>query len=183
MKNEIDIIKAIAEGSTSALAELYEMYVDKIHNTALSYCKNFEDAEDITQDVFLKIYSNASKFKGRSSLNTWIYRIAVNTSINHLAKIKKKPFENLSDHSDEIEFNHPGVVLEQKENAKILFKVMDGLPERQKTAFILSYIEYLPRQEVAEIMEISLKAVESLLQRAKSNMRSGLEKIYPHRRK
>ncbi|MEZ4850473.1 MAG: sigma factor-like helix-turn-helix DNA-binding protein [Bacteroidia bacterium] len=60
---------------------------------------------------------------------------------------------------------------------------MDCLPDSQKTAFILSYIEDLPRQEVANIMEISLKAVESLLQRAKKNMRSELEKLYPHRRK
>ena len=60
---------------------------------------------------------------------------------------------------------------------------MDCLVANQKTAFILSYIEELPRQKVADIMEISLKAVESLLQRAKKNMRSELQKLYPYRRK
>lgn len=181
MRNEIDIIRAIASGSANALAELYEMYADKVHNTALSYSKNFEDAEDITQDVFLKVHRSAAQFKGRSSVSTWIYRIAVNTSINHINSRKKsKSFENHSEQTDQIEFNHPGVILEQKENANILFKVIDCLPERQKTAFILSYVEFLPRLEVAEIMEISLKAVESLLQRAKSNMRSDLEKYKPN---
>ena len=72
---------------------------------------------------------------------------------------------------------------QNKENAIALYQAMECLPANQKTAFILSFIEELPRQEVADIMEISLKAVESLLQRAKSNMRSELEKIYPHRRK
>ena len=73
--------------------------------------------------------------------------------------------------------------MENKENAKLLFKVIDKLPDTQKTAFILSYIEELPRQEVANIMETSLKAVESLLQRAKKKMRVELEKIFPNRRK
>lgn len=183
MKNEVEIIQAIAEGDSKALAELYGIYSDKIYNTALSYCKNSQDAEDITQDVFLKIYRNASKFERRSSLSTWIYRIAVNTSLNHQNKTKNRSTQKLSDQLGEVEFNHPGVLLEKKENAEILFKLIDDLSERQKTAFILSYIEFLPRKEVAEIMEISLKAVESLLQRAKLNMRSELEKIYPQRRK
>jgi len=60
---------------------------------------------------------------------------------------------------------------------------MDCLPDNQKTAFILSYIENLPRQEVATIMDTTLKAVESLLQRAKANLRKELKKLYPHRRK
>lgn len=183
MNSEFDIVRDIAKGSTGALAKLYTLYSDKVYNTALSYCKNFKDAEDITHDVFLKIYKNASQFKGKSSLNTWIYRIAINTSINHLSTRKRKSFENITVHLDPIEFNHPGVMLEQKEHSTILFKVIESLPERQKTAFILSYIEFLPRQEVAEIMETTLKAVESLLQRAKSNMRLELEKVYPHRRK
>jgi RNA polymerase sigma-70 factor (ECF subfamily) len=85
--------------------------------------------------------------------------------------------------SGNFEFEHPGVLLENKENAASLYKAMECLPNSQKTAFILSYIEELPRQEVADIMETSLKAVESLLQRAKSNMRSELEKSYPNRRK
>ena len=80
------------------------------------------------------------------------------------------------------DFEHPGVLLENKENAKALFKVIDTLPETQKTAFILSYIEDMPRQEVADVMETSLKAVESLLQRAKGNLKKKIENMYPHRR-
>ncbi len=183
MHNENDIIQAIVGGSKQAFALLYEKYADKVYNTALSYSKSIEDAEEITQDVFIQIYKNLASFKNDSSLNTWIYRITVNVSYNLLKKKKRITlFKNTFTTTPMIEFIHPGAILEKKEEVSILFKVMDHLPHSQKTAFILSYIEDLPRQEVANIMETSLKAVESLLQRAKKNMRSELEKMYPHRR-
>jgi len=83
LKSETEIIQAIAEGSERVLAMLYSRYSEKIYNTALSYTKSVEDAEEITQNVFLKIYKSAAKFKGKSSLNTWIYRITINTSLNY----------------------------------------------------------------------------------------------------
>ncbi|MBQ4821885.1 RNA polymerase sigma factor [Aquimarina sp. MMG016] len=184
MRTETEIIQAVADGDEQALAVLYKLYSEKIYNTALSYTKIAEDAEEITQDVFLKILKSISKFKQESSLNTWVYRITVNTSLNYLKK--KNRFKFLKTHiktHQHIDFEHPGVLLENKEKAAILYQVIDCLSKNQKTAFILSFIEELPRQEVANIMETSLKAVESLLQRAKQNMRTELEKIYPHRRK
>lgn len=184
LNNESEIIQAIANGNKQVFSMLYKRFSDKVYNTALSYTKNIRDAEEITQDVFVKIYKNANKFKGNSSLNTWIYRITVNTSLNYLKKKKKFTlFKNTLTTPQPIDFEHPEAVLENKENVAALYKAMDCLPNTQKTAFILSYIEDLPRQEVADIMETSLKAVESLLQRAKKNMRSALRKLYPNRRK
>ena len=117
-------------------------------------------------------------------MSTWIYRITVNTSLNYLRRQKRFGFLSGGEpRTDTPDFEHPGVLLEKKENARALFKVIDTLPNQQKTAFILSFVEELPRQEVAEIMKVSLKAVESLLQRAKGNLRTKLEKVYPERRK
>lgn len=184
LNDEIRLIHKVAEGDKKAFALLYHSFSTKVYNTALSYTKNEEDAEEITQDVFMKIHKNASSFKGDSSLSTWVYRITINTSLNYTKKKNRfKLFKSTFHDIQTIDFNHPGVLLEQKDNAAILFKVMDCLPKNQKTAFILSYIEGLPRQEVADIMETSLKAIESLLQRAKKNLRLKLETIYPHRRK
>ena len=184
MKNETEIVQTIINGDEQALAMFYNMYSEKIYNTALSYTKVVEDAEEITQDVFIKVFKNISKFKYESSLNTWVYRITVNTSLNFLNKKKRFIlFKKSINTASFINFQHPGVLLENKENAAILYQVIDCLSNNQKTAFILSYIEELPRKEVANIMEISLKAVESLLQRAKKNMRIELEKNYPNRRK
>lgn len=184
MKIDNEIIESFVNGDGKAFAILYELYSDKVYNTSLSYAKNIEDAEEITQDVFVKIYKNAKTFKGDSSFSTWVYRITVNTSLNYLKKKNRfSLFRNTLAKSQPIDFKHPGVLLENKENAASLLKAMDYLPNNQKTAFILSYIEELPRQEVADIMETSLKAVEALLQRAKKNLRVKLEKLYPHRRK
>ena len=80
------------------------------------------------------------------------------------------------------DFNHPGIIEENKENAKLMYKAIDTLPDAQKTAFILGFIEEKPRQEIADIMEISLKAVESLLQRAKANLKIKLKSLNPNRR-
>jgi len=184
LKSDQELIQAIVKGDRQAFSTLYERYAERVYNTAISYAKNSEEAQDITQEVFVKIHRSAASFKGNAAVNTWVYRIVVNTSLNHLDKQKrKKDTESYDEQYDRADFNHPGVLLENKENAAALFAVIDQLADQQKTAFILSFVEELPRQEVADIMKTSLKAVESLLQRAKQNLRKDLEKMYPHRRK
>jgi RNA polymerase sigma-70 factor (ECF subfamily) len=141
--NENEVIQEVLNGNKEAFTLLYNDFSAKVYNVALSYTKNIEDAEEITQDVFMKIFKNAALFKGESSLNTWIYRIVVNTSLNYLKKKNKFTlFKNTNKQYQLIDFNHPGVLLEQKENATALFNVIDCLPDNQKTAFILSYIEF-----------------------------------------
>jgi RNA polymerase sigma factor (sigma-70 family) len=151
-----------------------------------------EEAEDITQEVFIEVYQSLSKFKEQSTISTWIYRITVNKCLDHLrAKKRHKRFGFITSlfHHETGEvlhevshFDHPGIELEKKEKAKLLFQAIEYLPENQKTAFILWHIEDLPQKEIAAIMQCSINAVESLLQRAKANLRKELEKIYPERR-
>lgn len=184
LSSHYEIIEAVAKGDRKAFQQLYELFSEKVYNTSLSYAQNEQDAEEITQDVFTNIFRNAAKFKGDAAVSTWIYRITVNSSLNHIKKRNRFSFLKFgTSEPDRPDFEHPGVLLENKEGAKTLFKVIDTLPESQKTAFILSFVEELPRQEVADIMEVSLKAVESLLQRAKASLRKKLEKSYPNRRK
>ena len=136
------LIKEIVKGNENAFEMLYNRFSTKVYNTALSYTKNIGDAEEITQDVFVKIYKSASSFKGSSSVETWVYRITINTSLNYLKKRNRFTFfKKTYPNSQSIDFNHPGVLLERKEKAAMLFRVMDSLADRQKTAFILSYIE------------------------------------------
>ena len=178
------LLQAVVAGDRVAFQKLYAQFADRVYNTVLSYCQNVADAEEVTQDVFTKIYRNAGQFKNNSSVSTWIYRIAVNTSLNFIKKRKRYAFLAFLDTShDQPDFEHPGMLMEKKEEAKYLFAAIDTLPPQQKTAFILSFVEELPRQEVADIMETTLKALESLLQRAKQNLRKNLKNAYPHRRK
>ena len=184
MSEHKTILRSIANGDRDAFQQIYELFSAKVYNTVLSYTQNEQDAEEVTQDVFTNIFRNAAKFKGEARVSTWIYRIAINTSLNHIKRKKRFSFLKFGDTVfDKPDFDHPGILLEKKENARMLFKVIDTLPHNQKTAFILSFIEELPRQEVADVMEISLKAVESLLQRGKKNLRVRLENIYPYQGK
>lgn len=177
-------MKAVAEGKQGAFRELYQLFSDKVYNTAISYSRNEQDAEEITQDVFASIFKNATKFKGDSEVGTWIYRITINASLNFIKKRNRLSFLNFENKTiEKPDFEHPGALIEKKEHSAFLLSAIETLPKNQKTAFILSFIEDLPRQEVADIMETSLKAVESLLQRAKANLRNQLEKLYPYRRK
>lgn len=183
-KNKIieaeQLIQQIAKGNQMAFQQLYLMFKDKVYNTALGYLQHSYEAEEITQDVFLTIYKKAATFKGKSQPSTWIYRITINKALNQIEKRKRRPQSaKLIRDNHKVDFQHPGVLLENKEKAEYLFSVIDTLVATQKTAFILSYVEGLPRQEVADIMESSLKSVESLLQRAKSNLRKQLIAIYP----
>lgn len=178
--NENQLVAQISEGNKIAFEKLYGLFKDKVYNTAISYLQNSEDAEEVTQDVFLSIFINAITFKGNSKASTWIYRITVNKALNRLDKRNRKPnFSiDLEDHFN-IDFKHPGILLENQENASYLFKAIDTLIESQKTAFILTYIEGLPQQDVALIMDNTVKAVESLLQRAKANLKKELIEHYP----
>lgn len=186
MIDESSCLKAIAEGSEKALKQLYTLYSDKVYNTIISYTKNEEDAEEVLQDVFITIYKSASSFQYNSSISTWIYRISINKSLDFLRKKNSKKRSGIFTSlyvkdtaeikHESTDFIHPGIQLEQKENAKHLFNAIDKLSENQKTAFILTQIEGLPQKEVAIIMNQTRKAVESLLQRAKKKLREELEK-------
>lgn len=186
-------IKLIARGDSAAFRIFYEHYKAKVYNTAISYLQNAEEAEEVTQDVFVEIFHSAATFKGESSPSTWVYRITINKCLDALRyRKRKKRFgflkslfgESMQEPEVEVpHFEHPGVALENKENASLLFAAMKQLPENQKAAFILSQVEDLPQKEIAAILQQSEKAVESLLQRAKANLRKELEKYYPERRK
>jgi RNA polymerase sigma factor (sigma-70 family) len=157
----------------------------RVFNTAISFVQNNEDAEDISQEVFIEVYRSLPQFKEGSSISTWIYRITVNKSLDHLRKKKRhKRFGFLSslfyEDSGELihdkhHFDHPGILMENKEKARYLFAAIETLPENQKTAFILFTIEDLSQKEIAEIMNTSSKAVESLIGRARLALRAKLE--------
>lgn len=153
---------------------LYEKHAKQVYNLALQYVQNVNDAEEITQDVFLAAHKSLDKFRNEANHSTWLYRIAINKSLDFLkAKKRKKRFfwftHELTE-NDSVEFNHPGVLMEHQEETSFIFSCINELPDNQKTALILNKIEQLPLAEIAVIMELSPKAVESLVQRAKTNL-------------
>lgn len=159
--------------------KIFYQYQKMVFNLALQYTQNIQDAEEITQDVFVKISKKYNEFRNESSLKTWIYKITINQSLDFIKNknAQKRHFlgitiklNQLPYQEDPAHFNHPGVLLEQKEKMKMIFGCINRLPPQQKTALILMKIEGKSQSETAEIMEMSIKAIESLMQRAKKNL-------------
>jgi len=156
--------------------DVYEMYSDMVYNLCLNYLQNREDAEEATQDVFVKVHSKLSTFRSDSSMKTWVYRIAVNHCLDMVKSGRRLWWRTLLslgtgvDRAEFARFDHPGVQLEDREALELLYRRINNLPEQQKTAIILRYLEDLSPPEIAEIMSLSVKAVESLLQRGKMKL-------------
>ncbi len=159
---------------TDSLEQLYHAHSKKVFNLALQYVQNSEDAQEITQDVFLSVHQQLGTFRGEANVATWIYRITINKSLDFLKAKKRKKrfgfFAVFTAANEPHHFDHPGVLLENREETERIFSHINDLPENQKTALILQKIEQKSTAEVAEIMELTPKAVESLLQRARGNL-------------
>lgn len=153
---------------------IYDAYNEMVYNVALNYVQQIEDAEEITQDVFLKVFKRIKNFDGKSTLKTWVYRITINASLDFIRKKKRRPIFQGLFYEDRglknfVDIKHPGIILEQKEAYNALFRAMNRLPGRQKTVILLLKAEGLSIKEAAAIMNLKNKALESLFHRAKQN--------------
>lgn len=188
---ELQLIQALQEGQESAFKQLVTSYQDRVYHTVLGFVQQAEDAEDLAQDVFIKVYECIRQFKGESTLGTWIYRIAVTQSLDFLRRKNRKKrggtilgFFGFGEREEmhPKEFDHPGVKVENKEKAAVLFKAINTLPENQKSAFLLQKLEGLSQNEIAEVLNTTASAVESLLSRAKANLKKQLTEYYNEER-
>jgi|TARA_B110000908_G_C10258261_1_gene457169 RNA polymerase sigma factor (sigma-70 family) len=186
---ENTFILELQSGKQSAYSQLIDDYQQKVFATCISFVPNKEDAEDIAQEVFIEVFNSIHKFKGDSKLSTWIYRITTNKCLEFIRKKNtKKRFAFMqSILGNEIpmdktsyftEFNHPGIVLENKERNETLFHAINQLPEIQRVVFTLHKIDGKSYKEISEIIKKSVSSVESLMFRAKKNLQKLLENFY-----
>ncbi len=181
------LIKDLQQGVQQAFSQLVESYQHMVFNVALGIIQQHEEAEDIAQEVFLQVHQSVKDFKGEAKLSTWLYRITITKSLDwQRRKNRKKRFgvvQNLFGLNNEViyeapEFYHPGVAMENKENAATLFKAINVLPDNQKIAFTLNKVEGLSYQDVADVMNVTVASVEAYLHRAKENLRKSLYNYY-----
>ena len=181
------LIEKLKQGEEAAFKEIVETWQPMVYNTAIGILQNAEDAEDVAQEVFVQVYESIKSFKGESKFSTWLYRITVSKALDHLRKKKRKKrfayIQSLfgADNQTMIDlpdFHHPGITLDNKERAAVLFKAITQLPANQKIAFTLHKLEGLSYQEISEVMKTSVSSVESLMHRAKNNLRKWLTGHY-----
>lgn len=185
--NEQELIELVKQRDRAAFKTLVDTWQDMVYNTSIGILQNAHDAEDVAQEVFTKVYESIESFKGESKFSTWLYRITLSKATDHIRKKNRKKrfafIQSLYGKNDEQvidppDFYHPGISLENKENAAVLFKAIDQLPATQKNAFVLNKIENLSYREIAEVLNSSEAAVDALLQRAKDKLRKILRNYY-----
>jgi len=183
--NQPELLAKSDSNDPAAFTDIVTHWQAMVYNTALSIVQVAEDAEDITQEVFIEVFEKLDSFRGTSQLQTWIYRITINKALDQEKKKKRqkhggllKQIFNTGPAEEPVNFNHPGVLLDNKEKAAVLFKALGRLPEKQRIAFTLHKVEGLPHQEIAAIMETSVAAIESLMTRARAGLKTLLEDYY-----
>jgi len=161
------LIELARGGDEEVFGELVGRHQDRVYRTAVRLV-GADDAFDISQEVFVKAWRELKRFRGSAALSTWLYRMTVNLSLNHLRSARRE--------TDRRERYGPGVsssppapdtALEDSEFTDRVWAVIDALPERQRTAVVLHRFEELSAAETATIMGLSTGAVESLLHRAR----------------
>ena len=181
-------IQALKSGNQEAFRALVKHTQNQVYNTCFGFVHNLHDAEDIAQEVFVEVFESIKGFNEDSSLSTWIYRIAVNKSLDFIRRKKRKKrwaeLTRISTENSEEENNwfrhdqNPQLDMEQLERVSILNSAIDSLPVNQRKAFTLHKYEELSYAEIASIMNVTVSSVESLMHRAKENLKKKLTKFY-----
>ena len=177
-----DLIEQILNGDNSQFRHLVDKYKQQVLRTCYGFTQSRSNAEDIAQEVFIEVFESLRSFRHESKFSTWIYRIAVNKSLNHLRKQKRKQIiqsledlligkgkaearDYVDDHRLPDDFSDPD------ENLKKMKKALNELPNNQRTAITLYTYQQLSYKQISEVMNISISSVESLIFRSKRNLR------------
>ncbi|MFH1119599.1 MAG: RNA polymerase sigma factor [Bacteroidota bacterium] len=183
-----ELLDGIVKGDPFTGRQFADAYQVKVYNICYSFLLNVHDAEDLTQEVFIEAIRNAGKFRGDSKLGTWLYRIAVNRSLNFIRDNRKRrfwkeideffSFDGSSQHAGNHEPETYSDLLEQKEQQRLISEAIASLPEKQRVAFTLNKLEDLPYAEVADVMMTTVSSVESLIHRARMGLQKKLKRYY-----
>jgi RNA polymerase sigma-70 factor (ECF subfamily) len=180
-RTEALLVADLLDGDTTALASIVEKYGKLVYRLAVQITKNHEDAKDVMQETFLKVYESIGTFRKESAFETWLYRIIVNQALNLVKRRERRREFSLSDgNSTDIRFNlrgngHPGdsphADVERKELQKWVTQAVDSLSAKHRTVVILHEFEGLTHPQIATILSCSEGTVRSRLHYARRKLR------------
>ena len=179
---ENDLIKRCRDRDPRAMEQIVKRYQKQVYNTAYGIVGNREDAQDITQDVFLTVWNKISQFKQKSKFSTWIYQIAKNQSLNLKSKKKRRKTD-----ATEIDDTQAWVPVEEKtpetkvlanEQKKLLLEALDSLKEKHRIILVLREMESLSYDDIAQVLGCSVGRVKSRLHEARLALRTAFHTIW-----
>ncbi|WP_249300325.1 RNA polymerase sigma factor [Feifania hominis] len=182
---DLDYIKLVQQGDRDAFAHLVRLYEKKVYNIALRMCQNPEDANDVSQEVFLRVYRSIHSFKGESTFSTYLYRVAVNLSIDFMRKNRRRQGDvslYQGEDGEEYELNlpdrsgSPEELAERREQRRALLGCIAALPERHRQMIVLRDLSGLSYDEIARVMQCNEGTVKSRISRAREALRRELVK-------
>lgn len=186
--DENKLVNKAVKGDNSAFEALMEKHMGIIYNIALRMTANQDDAEDMTQEIMIKIFRSLGSFKGNSKFSTWIYRVAVNTCLDELKKKKNKKHLSLDaeisgdDGENQIEIKDdspsPEKLAEQNELRDIVAAAVKLLSDEHRAVIVLRDIRGMSYSEIAGILGCSDGTVKSRISRARAQLKMILEKEY-----
>jgi RNA polymerase sigma-70 factor (ECF subfamily) len=177
-KNDLQIdIKKLKEKSEDEFEKFFKSYLNRIYTVVYRVVRNSATAEDLTSEIMMKVYNNIHKFKEKSQLSSWVFRIAYNHAVSHLRRHKHT--ETIEDYamgikdSSEKHLDH----LEREELSNYIKKKMMELPENYRIALTLYHFKEMPYQEIAYVMGINIGTVKTYIHRGRNELRVLLEEV------
>jgi RNA polymerase sigma-70 factor, ECF subfamily len=178
----LELVENLKQGKDKAFDALFQMYQRRIFNLSLRMLGDPEEASDLTQDIFVKLYRSVHQFRKQSSFYTWLYRIAINTCKNRLEKTRRQAqFETAYDDGLEATQSHinsssnaPLESVQRLETREAILNAVSKLPEKAKTILILKDFQSFNYEEISQILECSTGTVKSRLSRARAQLRERL---------
>ena len=178
------LIKQFQNGDENAFRKIVDQHYKMIYHLSFRFIGNIQDAEEVTQDVFIRLHRHARNYTPDAKLSTYLYRIAVNLSLNRIRDNKRKRWTSLEILKKNQHFDipspataNPDTQMEKKEIAFFIRQAIESLPPNQKTAMVLKRYQNLSYEEIADIMHCSVSAVESRLHRAKLSLQKKLSHL------
>ena len=162
-RSDLELIQEFKNGSNNAFNLLVLRYQEKIYWVVRRMLPDHDEADDVVQEVFVKVYRSIGSFKGDSSFYTWLYRIAMNLSLNEIRRKKTRRTFSLDDTTMQHESTDPLPVeqLEKEEQTRLIKAAIERLPEKQKKVFILRYYEELPYEQISKILKTSVGGLKA----------------------
>jgi len=172
---DADLVRLCQNGDTAAFEQLFYKHQERVYSTALRMMSNQEDAQDLTQEIFVKAYQNIRKFNFRSAFSTWLYRLAVNMCIDELRKRKSANTMPLEEAISQADANTPEDYAISRDTERQVWNAINSLKEKERAIIILRDIEGLSYKEIAEVFRCSLGRVKSRLHEARQKLKTILE--------